>query len=179
MNNLMIDIETLGKTVGSVVTQIGAVYFDPISGEIGTEFKMNIDLEDSLALGYDIDAKTLKWWFGQPNEARMSFLMNPIPTTVDSVLKQLHSFARHATQYWSHATFDMPMLEYLYASEGIQSPFRYTRTRDIRTAIELSGIDRNKLFGMFKREGNHHTAVDDCKYQVKYLVHCLNKIKSK
>lgn len=38
MNNLMIDLETMGKKPNAPVVSIGAVFFDPQSGEIGPEF---------------------------------------------------------------------------------------------------------------------------------------------
>ncbi len=35
MNNLMVDLETMGKKPNAPVVSIGAVFFDPQSGEIG------------------------------------------------------------------------------------------------------------------------------------------------
>ena len=44
MKDLMVDIETLGVSHDSVITQIGACYFDRNTGEIGAKFIANIDL---------------------------------------------------------------------------------------------------------------------------------------
>ena len=124
MNNIMLDIETLGTTMGSVITQVGAVFFDKKTGELGKEFKINIDLDDSLRYDFKIDGDTLKWWFGQPKEAQLSFLQNPIPSTVPIALHKLSEFVGTDNFIWSHAGFDLPQLETAYKMLFLKSPFR-------------------------------------------------------
>ena len=38
MNNLMIDLETMGKNKDAPIVSIGAVFFTPETGDIGQEF---------------------------------------------------------------------------------------------------------------------------------------------
>ena len=61
--NLMIDLETLGTKPNSAILSIGAVYFD--KDGLGEEFYANVDLQDSIDSGFDIDASTVYWWLSQ------------------------------------------------------------------------------------------------------------------
>ncbi|HAU5802086.1 3'-5' exonuclease [Citrobacter freundii] len=45
MNNLMIDLETMGKKPNAPIVSIGAVFFDPQSGELGQEFYSAVNLD--------------------------------------------------------------------------------------------------------------------------------------
>lgn len=45
---------------------------------------------------------------------------------------------------WSHATFDFPILTNAYHLLKIRQPIPYKKMRDIRTLIDLSGIERKK-----------------------------------
>ncbi|MEG1654826.1 MAG: 3'-5' exonuclease, partial [Hafnia sp.] len=48
MNHLMIDLETMGNGTYAPIISIGAVFFDTNSGEIGTDFQVNVSLESSM-----------------------------------------------------------------------------------------------------------------------------------
>lgn len=48
MNNLMLDLETMGNTPNSPVISIGAVFFDPKTGDLGASTEINISLESSM-----------------------------------------------------------------------------------------------------------------------------------
>ena len=68
MQNVMVDIETLGTSSNSVILSIGAVEFD--NENLGAEFEVYIDPESCTDHGLVIDAPTVMWWLGQSNEAR-------------------------------------------------------------------------------------------------------------
>ncbi|EAZ1146628.1 3'-5' exoribonuclease, partial [Salmonella enterica] len=48
MNHLMVDLETMGNGPYAPVISIGAVFFDPNTGETGEDFSVNISLESSM-----------------------------------------------------------------------------------------------------------------------------------
>lgn len=48
MNNLMIDLETMGKKPNAPIVSIGAVFFNPQSGELGPEFYAVVSLESAM-----------------------------------------------------------------------------------------------------------------------------------
>ncbi|WP_193799271.1 exonuclease, partial [Escherichia coli] len=57
--HLMIDLETMGKNPDAPIISIGAIFFDPQTGDMGPEFSKTIDLETA---GGVIDRDTIKWW---------------------------------------------------------------------------------------------------------------------
>ncbi|HBP9777770.1 TPA: 3'-5' exoribonuclease, partial [Escherichia coli] len=65
--HLMIDLETMGKNPDAPIISIGAIFFDPQTGEMGPEFSKTIDLETA---GGVIDRDTIKWWLKQSREAQ-------------------------------------------------------------------------------------------------------------
>ncbi|WP_074454844.1 exonuclease, partial [Escherichia coli] len=61
-DHLMIDLETMGKNPDAPIISIGAIFFDPQTGDMGPEFSKTIDLETA---GGVIDRDTIKWWLKQ------------------------------------------------------------------------------------------------------------------
>ncbi|HBU5338858.1 TPA: 3'-5' exoribonuclease, partial [Escherichia coli] len=82
--HLMIDLETMGKNPDAPIISIGAIFFDPQTGEMGPEFSKTIDLETA---GGVIDRDTIKWWLKQSREAQSAILTDEIP--LDDALLQL------------------------------------------------------------------------------------------
>lgn len=70
MNNIMLDLETMGNGPMAAIVAIGAVEFDIGTCELGREFYRVVDLESSMRLGGVVDASTVMWWLGQSLEAR-------------------------------------------------------------------------------------------------------------
>ncbi|EOL5060020.1 RecE family exodeoxyribonuclease, partial [Escherichia coli] len=58
-DHLMIDLETMGKNPDAPIISIGAIFFDPQTGDMGPEFSKTIDLDTA---GGVIDRDTMKWW---------------------------------------------------------------------------------------------------------------------
>ncbi|EKH0276163.1 3'-5' exoribonuclease, partial [Escherichia coli] len=65
-HHMMIDLETMGKNPDAPLISIGAIFFDPQTGDMGPEFSKTIDLETA---GGVIDRDTIKWWLKQSREA--------------------------------------------------------------------------------------------------------------
>jgi len=169
MDNLMVDIESLGTKLNSVITQIGACYFSK-EGEIGDKFLVNIDIQTCLDLGLEIQKRTLLWWLERVH------LITWTKETL-GLSKALFKFREFCqknkkAKVWCHATFDIPLLENAYEKLGQRLPFSYKLVRDIRTLVDLSRIKREKG----KEDPKTHNALDDCIYQVNYVVNCLKKV---
>lgn len=164
MNNIMLDIETLG----TVITQIGAVYFTD-NGEIGDKFLVNVDIDSCLKRGLEIQYGNLKFWLERAN--LITFLKNTIPISV--ALARLDEFCskNKKARVWSHY-YDVMILELASHRLGRKLPFHYRRWRDLRTAVDLAGLKREKKM---KGDEKTHNALEDCIYQVNYLVKALKK----
>ena len=165
--DIMIDIETMGTRSTSMIVQIGACYFNRVTGDIGEKFKVNIYHDND---NFTVDYSTIKWWLERNEEARASILGDEI-SIQDAIIK-LTEFLSKATYVWSHATFDIPILLNAFDKVGEKFPIHYTKMRDIRTLIDIKNDNKKSILN---RGGTHHDALDDCIYQVAYCVEALNK----
>lgn len=172
MKEVMIDLETLGNGENKCVIQVGACYFDRSTGIVGATFKRNIDAQDAVRQGFELDAKTVYWWLAQSAEARASILEAPL-LPIKSVFEELNVFLTGATQIWSHATFDFVTIMETYRKLNIIPSFGYKTARDIRTLMDLFKITVDKT----EREGVHHDGLADAIHQVKYCTQAFKKLE--
>ncbi|EIC2794149.1 3'-5' exoribonuclease, partial [Escherichia coli] len=137
-DHLMIDLETMGKNPDAPIISIGAIFFDPQTGDMGPEFSKTIVLETA---GGVIDRDTIKWWLKQSREAQSAIMTDEIP--LDDALLQLREFidensGEFFVQVWGNgANFDNTILRRSYERQGIPCPWRYYNDRDVRTIVEL------------------------------------------
>jgi hypothetical protein len=171
--HLMLDLETLGRGPQSVITQIGAAYFN-MDGDIGGKFSVNIQIQDCLNHGLIIDGSTIKWWFEQPESAR-TWIKDA--KTLSEALNAFRVFSFNAKHVWSHSTFDIPIITNAYRILGQGTPFNYHDMCDLRTLTWLWGGDYKKLKEKHPQE-NKHDALSDCLYQIKYATYCFKEIKN-
>lgn len=168
--HLMIDLETMGKNPDAPIISIGAIFFDPQTGDMGPEFSKTIDLETA---GGVIDRDTIKWWLKQSREAQSAIMTDEIP--LDDALLQLREFidensGEFFVQVWGNgANFDNTILRRSYERQGIPCPWRYYNDRDVRTIVELGkAIDFDARMDI-PFEGERHNALDDARHQAKYV----------
>mgnify|MGYP001000193767 CR=1 FL=1 len=96
MNNLMIDLESMGKKPNAPIVSIGAVFFDPQSGELGQEFYTAVNLESAMEQGAVPDGDTILWWLRQSSEARSAICVDDA-MPISSALSELSDFInRHS-----------------------------------------------------------------------------------
>ncbi|MDM3348653.1 exonuclease [Citrobacter sp. Cf116] len=74
--HLMVDMETMGNGPDAPIVSIGAVFFDPSTGNTGAEFYQVVSLESSMSFGMKPDASTIQWWLKQSSEARSAILVD-------------------------------------------------------------------------------------------------------
>ncbi|MGL9772940.1 MAG: 3'-5' exoribonuclease domain-containing protein [Sodalis sp. (in: enterobacteria)] len=60
MNNMMLDIGTLGKKAGCPILSVAAVMFKPATGRVGPTFYARIDYQAALKYGEPED-ESLQW----------------------------------------------------------------------------------------------------------------------
>ncbi|END4132911.1 3'-5' exoribonuclease, partial [Escherichia albertii] len=168
--HLMIDLETMGKNPDAPIISIGAIFFDPQTGDMGPEFSKTVDLETA---GGVIDRDTIKWWLKQSREAQSAIMTDEIP--LDDALLQLREFidensGEFFVQVWGNgANFDNTILRRSYERQGIPCPWRYYNDRDIRTIVELGKAIDFDARTAIPFEGERHNALDDARYQAKYV----------
>lgn len=166
--DLMIDLETLGTAVNAPVVAIGAVFFNPETGELGETFDAAIDVEDAMRYG-KASGSTIRWWLGQGDAARQKVVRGKHPSHL--VFTKFHEFClKHGDNVkpWGNgASFDISILEYAFGRIIERpAPWKFWNVCDCRTIKRLA--DGIVTFDE-KLEGTAHTALDDARHQAKWV----------
>lgn len=182
--HVMLDLETLSLKQNAVITAIGAVVFDPFTGETDPYyFYTPVDIFYQLVIGRDVDPKTIEWWKSQ-QDALDKTLDNPVP--IKTVTNALQAFIAWITSYtenfddvylWGNGKeFDNVIIRSLYNDLDSIFPIPFWNDLDVRTMTQLIDYDTVKeRVGKFA--GTKHDPVDDCNYQVKLVYEGLKLIK--
>ncbi|EHL7842515.1 3'-5' exoribonuclease [Escherichia coli] len=178
--HLMIDLETMGTNTNAPIVVIGAVFFDPQTGEIGPVFYIVISLTDAMNTGAVPDGGTIEWWLKQSSEARAAILTDQVK--LKDALSQFRKFINEYSdekfvQVWGNgATFDNAILRTSYERLDIPCPWRYHNDRDVRTIVELGKTIDFDARTVIPFEGVRHNALDDAHHQAKYVTATIQKL---
>lgn len=174
--HLMVDMETMGNSPDAPIVSIGAVFFDPSTGNTGAEFYHVVSLESSMSFGMKPDASTIQWWLKQSSEARSAILVDEAIGLLET-LELLADFiaenaanGSHTVQLWGNGcSFDNVILRRAYALTDIPFAVPFWNDRDVRTMVELGkSVGINPRFDI-PFEGDMHNALSDARHQVKYV----------
>lgn len=179
MKNVMLDLETMGSGSKAAIVSIGAVFFDPLTGDIGAEFYQVVSLNSSAHYG-ELDPSTVIWWMQQSEEARAVF-KDESKTTLKAALESFSNWINEhcdlndkdkpeAVVWGNGATFDNVIMGNAYKATRLRQPWAFYNDRDVRTIVDLGrqlrGVDPKKDLEL---EGTAHNALDDAKFQVRYV----------
>lgn len=174
--HLMVDMETMGNSPDAPIVSIGAVFFDPSTGNTGAEFYQVVSLESSMSFGMKPDASTIQWWLKQSSEARSAILVDEAMGLLET-LELLADFiaenaanGSHTVQLWGNGcSFDNVILRRAYALTDTPFTVPFWNDRDVRTMVELGkSVGINPRFDI-PFEGDMHNALSDARHQVKYV----------
>ena len=173
--HIMLDLETMGNGSNAAIVAIGAVQFNPFTGVLGAEFEEVVNLNSSAYYG-EMDASTVQWWLSQSEEARQIFLKDTPKATLKNALIELNEWLgqfgepRDICVWGNGSGFDNVILTNAYKACRIKPNFSHWNDRDCRTIVDMGksilGIDPKSTL---VREGTHHSALDDAKFQAKYV----------
>lgn len=161
--DVMIDIETLGRVAGCAVLSIGAVTFNRMTGEIGDIFYVCMGAENARKYG-EVDPDTLDWWMKQSEQAKKD-AFNGTADPVEAAKSFASWLSVNDLPWGNGSVFDITILEAWFKATGVAVPWKFWNIRDVRTAVDLCGVDVKQ----FPREGTYHNALDDAIHQVKYV----------
>ena len=169
-NQIMCDLETLDTAPTAQVLSIGAVRFDPNTGEIGEKFHKIIDLQSQHDNGRTTSESTKSWWAQQSEEARSIFTA-PKEKTVIALADFYDFVGKDCIGFWGNgAAFDNVILTDLYASFALRRPWGYTVDRCYRTVKALFDARFDSRTQLPKFEGTKHDALADAEHQAKCLM---------
>lgn len=173
--HVMLDLETMGNGSNAAIVSIGAVVFNPSNGQLGAEFEEVINL-NSAAYYSDIDAPTVTWWLSQGDEARAIFLKETPKSSLKDALLEFNQWladlgeSKDICLWGNGAGFDNVILMNSFKATRIRPNFIHWNDLDVRTIVRMGrdilGINPKETL---VREGVHHSALDDAKFQAKYV----------
>lgn len=173
MNNVMLDLETLGTKPGCVILSVGAVMFDPRGNGWGDSFYANVDKQSCLDAGLKTEQSTIDWWAKQSQEAQDALLVDCQP--LEKVANDFGAwFSKNSgKKIWSHgACFDIPLMVSALQAVSKEVPWKYSNVRDTRTLYELAMFDPKSIHPV----GVAHNALDDCRFQVTCVQSAIRRI---
>ena len=165
-DHFSIDLETLGTRYNAAILSIGVQQFDIGTGKLGETFYREIDLDSAIKAG-KVTGSTLAWWALQGDAAKRVFGSNgktPLSVALEELRTWMRKKATNPKVWGNGASFDISILEHAYdnGAVGLKEPWQYTNIRDMRTIMDYCLVKP-------KREGTHHNALDDAKYQAQCI----------
>jgi exodeoxyribonuclease VIII len=184
MNNVMLDLETMGNGSNSAVIAIGAVFFDPVTGELGADFYQAIELESAAKFG-EMDASTVQWWLQQSEAARELFKdgdklpLNHALIEFTEWLGQIDGF-KNRVMWGNGSSFDNVILRNAYKAIDYTCPWPFYGERDVRTVVDIGrqikDVDPKKTLTF---QGVPHNALDDARHQARYVSEIYKALTNK
>ncbi len=177
MLNITFDLETLGNKYDAPIVQIAAVKFTN-EGKILSAFNKHVKLSSLEKYGFSVTYSTIRWWFGQSMRAIRAVFKNRHTVSIDVAIKDFKAWIGENPgdyAYWSHASFDPPILANTIRELKMDDWIPYGKHRDIRTLLHFIGGIPNDI----EKAGIAHNAIDDCKFQAAYICRAIEMLKEK
>lgn len=179
----MVDLETLGGAPNAVFPSLAAVQFDLETGEFGSRFSMNIDIDSAIKEGLVFDSSTVGWWFTQPPEVARLMFRDPKP--LYKVLKQFKKFIKNIALessaefnqddivLWGNsARYDLAKLEWAYKAVELEVPWNTWNEKCYRTLTKHFPQFGNNV----QKHEMKHDPIQDCEFQIRKLVEVNKKV---
>lgn len=173
--HLMLDLETMGSSPDAPVVAIGAVFFEPETGEIGKRFYTPVSLASDMEAGAQPDGDTIIWWLKKSAAARSEICRDDavhISKALVDFNNFLHEYAgEHLSklQVWGNgATFDNVIMKQAFKRCGLPVPWQFRNDRDVRTLVALGKLIGYDPIRDMSFAGDLHNALDDAIHQAKY-----------
>jgi 3' exoribonuclease, RNase T-like len=179
MKDVMVDLETVGRRAGCGILSIGAVAFDPNTGDLGPEFYMVVKLDSCEKFGLHNDPDTLAWWEKQSPEAqkvltqaRASRGNKPLDKALVGFNEYLSQFGPKAVRVWGNGSdFDNAILINCYAATELTAGWEFWNNRCFRTLKGLAPSIKTE------RVGTYHNALDDAKTQAIHAMKVFSQLR--
>lgn len=165
----MLDIESLGNKIDTVVISIGACFFDPKTKEIGSTYYRSLAIDEQIENGRTVTGATLKWWMQQSDAAKKVF--SESAQAPQFVAQDFADFAgqygkKHLKVFGNGADFDCSIVEHLLNQYKVKTPWMFYNTRDVRTIREFLANSEP----IPKLIGTAHNALDDAINQANFVM---------
>lgn len=162
---IMTDIETLDTEETAEILQIGIVAFSLSRREILSKALLPLNIE--MQTDRTRSKETLAWWDNQPNKAEVFGLSEKQGIRPEIAANTLNFIFKvtEGAELWSKGHFDYPLLGNFLYYYTAQTPWKYSRIRDMRTLLKYA---ESKGFTPTTPQNNHN-ALEDALNQVHTL----------
>ncbi|WP_224250578.1 MULTISPECIES: 3'-5' exonuclease [Klebsiella/Raoultella group] len=173
----MIDIETLSTQPNAAICAIGAVFFEPSTGQIGPSFYETIDPRTSQVRGAHISADTVMWWLRQDKEP-ISELVNSKSHEIE-VMINFARFIEDASpetmkkllKVWCKGgSFDFPIIKSAFERSSLEGvpmlPWNFWNECCFRSLLTIAGTIG---YVPHPRRSVAHNALTDAVYQAEQV----------
>lgn len=181
MLDLMLDIETLGRGPGCVVTSVAVVPFNMNGSLMGEDeledialkdkfsFRSDLLIGEQMSMGFKVDPDTFSWWMKQKPEVRIEMWSGT--TSLSEFHKLFADYFVAIKAYWGDyrlwATapkLDFGCVSYLFTSQEVDYPVLFSAERCARTLRETAKLLHPKF--KYTRGKALHNSEDDCERQI-------------
>ena len=176
MEDVMLDLETLGQAPGCAILSIGAIAFSPEHGT-GRHFYEVVNTRSCCdRYGLTKDPGTMKWWDGQDSEARKVLAeAEASKVGLADALLRFTAFCKHFNgnnlRIWGNGSdFDNAIIAHCYGVTGQPLPWRFWNSRCFRTLRHLAGDTKR---GKVAR----HNALQDAVDQANVAIELMKRIR--
>lgn len=182
----MLDLETFGIESNALIGAIGLILWNPETGKIVSENCWFPDMEEQLSNGATVSAGTLLFWLKQSKSARASIALGqeakaqPISAIREAM--NVATGSRVDEWYCQGASFDFPILKNMFISSDPRKllPWEFYQERDCRTmVVHHYGRGWKNKAPARDTETEYHTALGDCRYQIRMLQPVLDAKRKK
>lgn len=179
MADYSIDLETLHTGSYAVVLSIGICKFNIETGAVIGTLQVHINMDDMLARGFKVSGDTIRWWMGQNPKAVNESFIGPYARrevcNLPEAVKQVEAFVVNPERVWGNGpSFDCQKVVDMCEAVGRQSPWKFHKERCLRTAIEMSGLNKDSM----PFDGVQHNSLHDAIHQAKLAHMAWTKNKS-
>jgi DNA polymerase III epsilon subunit-like protein len=174
MTNIMLDLETLGTKLDSVILSIGAVAFNEEC--ITNEFYTTINVKSCVDKGLKMYPDTVCWWATQSDAAKKGIFESKItlPAAISDFSLWVKSMGDNPIRMWGNGEdFDNAILREAYFRVEVSPsriPWHFKNNMSYRTLKNL--LPHVKM----DRVGEHHNALDDAKSQALHAIKLLKEL---
>lgn len=175
MQDVMVDLETLGQVPGFVILSIGAVGFNETALD-NDDFYCVVHRPTCLDVYLREEEGTKAWWDRQSEEARHVLeksLDENHALPLQKALEYFNNFLRRFggqqnVRVWGNGSdFDNAGLSCAYDAAGVKPGWNFWNNRCYRTLKNQAPAIK------LVREGTYHNALDDAKSQARHLQQIL------
>lgn len=166
--NIMVDLETLSTSMDAHILTVGAVAFNPQSGEIIDKFYHRVDFKSCEEIDLKKSEDTMFFWRSQPSAVYEEAFGSENRKPIKEVMNEFTKFwnKNNGKEFWCNgANFDEPILSTVFERLHLQKPWKFWNVRCLRTFMSLKNVTM-KMFGEVK-----HNALDDCLNQIRAYMH--------